>query len=131
VFAEVSCNPVCNVVSVMYFERFLNSFIYEVDMINWKFYYGTCVVLGAKMWEDRVYTNHTYMVDMEFDKDIDIVKFNQLEKTALKVLNYELYVSFQQFRDYINLFSNILSTMIKVGLNADAFKDSFILEKKE
>lgn len=56
VFAEVSCNPVCNVVSVIYFERFLNSFPYEVDMVNWKYYYGICVVLGCKMWEDRVYT---------------------------------------------------------------------------
>lgn len=33
VFAEVSCNPVCNVVSVMYFERFSNVFILNQSVI--------------------------------------------------------------------------------------------------
>ena len=71
------------------------------------------------------------MQDMEFDRDINLQKFNQLEKTALKVLNYELYVSFQTFRQFINDFSLNLSSLIKSGLNPDAFRDSFILEKKE
>jgi hypothetical protein len=131
VFAEVSCNPVCNVVSVIYFERFLADFPFEIDMTNWKFYYGICVVCGCKMWEDRVYTNTTYMQDMEFEKDISLQKFNALEKTALKVLNYELFVSFQTFRQFINEHSKNLSSLIKGGLNPDAFRDSFILDKKE
>lgn len=71
------------------------------------------------------------MQDMEFERDLNLQKFNLLEKTALKTLNYELYVSFQAFRDFINNFSKILSSFIKTGLNPDAFRDSFILEKKE
>jgi hypothetical protein len=78
------------------------------------------------MWEDRVYTNGTYLVDMAFDRDgLTLQKFNQLEKTALKVLGYNLFVSFQDFRDFINHYSGILSSSIKSDLHADQFKDSF------
>ena len=101
-------------------------------MDTWKYYFGICVVLGCKMWEDRVYTNGTYLVDMSFEKDgLSLRKFNQLEKTALKVLGYNLFVSFQDFRDFINHYSEILSTSIKTDLHAEQFRDSFRFSMNE
>jgi len=133
VLREVICNPVCDVVSLLYFQRFLKEFPENrLGLNNWKFYYGMCVILSCKMWEDRVYTNMTYLRDLGFQEALTLDIFNLMERTVLKVLDFKLLVTYEAFKEFLKEKATTSTVLeIRSYLQSNLFEECFYVEKKE
>lgn len=102
-FINLTCHPVCNLIAVFYFEKLLEKIIDRITrtrVIN--NYLGILVMISSKMWEDNVYNNNVFLYDFELEKHLSEKDWLRLEKEALEILDYQLYLSEIDFQKFIN-----------------------------
>lgn len=78
-----------------------------------------------------VYTNESYMCDMAFNREMNLEIFNLLERTVLKILDFELLLSYDALKEFLQKYARKTSQKLKEILDSDLYKDCFYVEKKD
>jgi hypothetical protein len=84
----------------------------QITLETYHKYYAMCIVLASKMWEDRFYSLRSYYELFDFANTVNFSTFNECEGLILSALSFELFVTYDSFRDYIEYYSKILNAKV-------------------
>eukprot|EP01080_Neovahlkampfia_damariscottae_P012613 gene12613-6518_t len=119
IFQRIPIDPSCFVTSLMYFKK-LYSRTNEINEVNFKKYFSSCVMISSKVWEDKIYDNLKYLNEFDLN-DISLKEWNKIEIEILNTLKYELYISHEDFHQFIKNISKELSEKIINELSVEKF----------
>ena len=92
-------HPSLLIVGLLYFDKYMKLSNSEFNLDTFKAHFIVCIVLACKMYEDLEPFNYGGI----FKNNIQ--KFVQLETNVLKILNYDLVISYDDFLELIHQFS--------------------------
>eukprot|EP01080_Neovahlkampfia_damariscottae_P007336 gene7336-11655_t len=127
-FSKIFYHPICTVVGVIYFEKLKTQTDLDIDFYNYRIYLAICIMLGSKMYEDSYCSNKTYLSDFNsidlFDDNeiIDLSEWNRYEAQVLTLLDFDLFVKYDEVKTFIEKYYEWLSDSVKKGISADHFK---------
>jgi hypothetical protein len=124
-FTALTCNPVCQVVALMYVEKYMKNKheMYDVSLVDFSPVFCCCVMLATKMWEDKYYFNTMYLDS--FGLIMDLQEWNHCERVIFEQLDYNLVVSREEFHSFIQKYASKLSPDVIKGLYQDKFIERF------
>eukprot|EP00397_Hematodinium_sp_SG-2012_P029267 GEMP01030895.1.p1 GENE.GEMP01030895.1~~GEMP01030895.1.p1 ORF type:complete len:206 (+),score=15.52 GEMP01030895.1:237-854(+) len=96
------CSQSCHVLALIYLDHFARACDdFALTVRNVHRLYLASLVLAAKFWEDMFYDN-TYYAKCG---GVRLVELNRLELAFLSVVNFKLWVSLDEFKSYLRVFS--------------------------
>lgn len=107
-----ACDPKCLVIALMYFESFVRKTNKEINHDNYKVFFIACTIISSKMWEDRFVKNHTFQ-KLYHHLWVELSTLNQAEKEVLKTLEFNLFITNDEFEEYIEDRSELLSSLLQ------------------
>lgn len=92
------------VVGVCYLFRFLNIYKEKLSEKEFLLYYSVCTSLASKTHEDRFYGNSYYHYWVDWDKNhISLSQFSSIEMEILTKLDFNLFISHTELKNFISL----------------------------
>eukprot|EP00397_Hematodinium_sp_SG-2012_P003438 GEMP01003446.1.p1 GENE.GEMP01003446.1~~GEMP01003446.1.p1 ORF type:complete len:238 (+),score=17.83 GEMP01003446.1:248-961(+) len=96
------CSQSCHVLALIYLDHFARACDdFALTVRNVHRLYLASLVLAAKFWEDMFYDN-TYYAKCG---GVRLVELNRLELAFLSVVKFKLWVSLDEFKSYLRVFS--------------------------
>jgi hypothetical protein len=120
-------DPLTYILALLFFER-----IQKLETIEQGYtekFFSICVLLSCKINED-VYLGNSKFFHFFEENFEDLKEFNQLEKNILQVLNYELYVSSEELKQFILSKCQCLSGKIQKGIQTTELNRKKIFQNK-
>jgi len=96
-FVEAELSSECSVVCLIYMERLMERADVDLLASNWRPILLACMLLASKVWQDLSSWN------IEFSKiypHFSVRSINDLERTVLKLLQWDLYISGAVYAKY-------------------------------
>jgi len=126
-FSKIFYHPICTVVGVIYFEKLKTQTDLDIDFYNYRIYLAICIMLGSKMYEDSYCSNKTYLndfnsIDLFDNENINLSEWNRYEAQVLTLLDFNLFVKYDEVKTFIEKYFEWLSDSVKKGISADHFK---------
>jgi hypothetical protein len=98
------CHPIMFVVALFYLQKVMQMSP-KVHYVKFKVYFAVCLTLATKMFEDNFYSNIVYHEYSLLDDDVSFKQFNHYEKKLLRMMNYEMYISYADLKLFISNFN--------------------------
>ncbi|KAI6651812.1 Cyclin-Y-like protein 1 [Oopsacas minuta] len=96
-FHSAQLTAECVIISLIYLERLLISAEIDISVCNWKRILFGSILLASKVWNDQAVWNVDYCNIMQ---QLQIDDLNQLERSFLKLLQFEINVPSSVFAKY-------------------------------
>jgi hypothetical protein len=94
------------VISLVYIERLLIKSQFGLSRYNWKKILFTALVLASKIWDDESFENENFAKAFNQYKTSDI---NKMERIFLAFIDYNLYISSQEYAKYYFVLRSFVS----------------------
>ena len=105
---KVNLEPSTLILSTMYLDRLCSKGKFKLNTNNACEIFLICLILAIKFNEEYFENNYYYSKIV----GINNRNLNKLEKQALRIINFNLYVYEEQFKSYINQFSELFFNCI-------------------
>jgi hypothetical protein len=102
--ARKNVSEIVILVGLYHLNRLVKSNVDFVDDTTFDLYFSICTMEACKMHEDNFWDNRDYLTIFGLKDKIPIKKFCKLEKVVLDQLNWELFVTENDLKQFLNQF---------------------------
>ena len=101
--SNVICSPICHIIGLMIFEKWVSKRGYLLNSYNTEIYYAASLIISMKMYEDMIYCTRTYYEDMCLGCHMRVLL--KIEREILIAIDYRLKFNINDINSFIHRLS--------------------------